>query len=110
MSRAAPIAALRRRLILEHPVDAPDQTGGFARQWQAVATLWAQVEPVRAEQVFSAERAAMHVTHRIRLRWRPDINGAMRLRDGARLFVIMGAHDADDRRRWMICVCREETP
>ena len=34
---------LSRRLVLEAPVRVADGGGGFAEDWQAVGTLWAEV-------------------------------------------------------------------
>ena len=101
------IGDLRRRLVLERPDDAPDGQGGVSRGWMLVDYVWASVEPLRGARVFEADRPASVSTHRIALRWRPDLSESMRFRDGPRLFVIHAAIDADPARRIMICQCEE---
>jgi SPP1 family predicted phage head-tail adaptor len=50
------------------------------------------------------------VTHRIWLRWRDDLVGGMRLRKGARLFVIRAFRDPDEAGRYALCDCEEIRP
>lgn len=50
-----PVAALRTRLVLQAPVDTPDDTGAFTRSWTDVSTLWARVVTASAEQHFTAD-------------------------------------------------------
>lgn len=104
-----PIAALRRRLQLEAPVETPDDSGGFSRVWQVVADVWVSIETLDAAERFVAQRGEMRTTHRIAMRWRPDITGAMRLRSGSRAFRILTASDADTHRRFLVCHCEETT-
>ena len=44
---------------------------------------------------------------RIWLRWRDDLAGGMRLRKGARLFVIRTFRDPDEAGRYALCDCEE---
>jgi head-tail adaptor len=106
--------ALTRRLTLEAPEDAPDGAGGAARGWRALGGLWADVAAVSATERMSAGAPASRVTHRAAIRWaapgaalRPT--PAMRLRDGARVFEIVGVGDADPWRRFLICWLAEGT-
>jgi SPP1 family predicted phage head-tail adaptor len=105
-----PIGALRHRLTLEAPVDAPDAAGGATRTWNVVATLWAAIEPFVSDANFRALRPEQTTTHRITMRWRGDIDGAKRLRLGARVFAVIATADADERRRRLVCLCEEVKP
>jgi SPP1 family predicted phage head-tail adaptor len=86
---------LNRRLVLEAPVETPDGTGGMARTYQVVATLWAAVEPVSARAEVAASTLGAAVTHRIRIRFSADITLRHRFRDGASVLriVAMRAHE-----------------
>ena len=108
MAGNAPEAGrLARRLVLEAPLDAADEIGGASRSWADVATLWGEVESLRGETRLAADRLEQAVTHRITLRWRAGVTGAMRLRLGARVFVIRAARDPDESRRRLVLDCEE---
>lgn len=95
------------RLVLERPVEVPDGQGGVTRSFSALASLWACIEPVVAKADEAAGALPVTVTHRIWLRWRDDLAGGMRLRKGARLFVIRAFRDPDEAGRYALCDCEE---
>jgi SPP1 family predicted phage head-tail adaptor len=88
---------LSRRLMLEAPDESPDGAGGVTRSYSAVATLWAQVEPVSARGAVEAQALGTNVTHRIRIRYSPDITLRHRFRDGAHLFRIVSMRERHKR-------------
>ncbi len=104
------ISGMRSRLVLEVPVDVTDDTGGVSRSYAALETLWGMIVPARATDRFVGERMELAITHSIRLRYRPGLTGAMRLRLGARVFVIHGIEDVDERHRYSLCQCEEVRP
>lgn len=95
------------RLVLERPVEVPDGQGGVTRNFSALASLWACIEPAVAKADEAAGAVPVTVTHRIWLRWRDDLAGGMRLRKGARLFVIRAFRDPDEAARYALCDCEE---
>ncbi len=107
MSSFTGISELRQRITLQSPVDTPDGEGGFSRQWQTIATVWASSDAASPRMRFEAAQQEYSTSHRITIRWRPDVSAAMRLSDGVRHFLINGAYDADGRRDFMICYCEE---
>jgi SPP1 family predicted phage head-tail adaptor len=88
---------LNRRLALEAPVETPDGVGGVTRSYQTIATLWASVEPAAARETVEAGALGAAVTHRIRIRFSPDITLRHRFRDGARVFRIVSLRVRDAR-------------
>jgi head-tail adaptor len=92
------IAALNRRLVLEAPVETPDGAGGVMRGYEPAATLWAQVLPASARAEIVADSLDAALRHRIIMRAGPDITTRHRLRDGARIYHIVAAHESADRR------------
>jgi SPP1 family predicted phage head-tail adaptor len=84
---------LNRRLTLEAPVETPDGAGGVARTYEAVATLWAAVEPETARGGLDADARGATVTHRITIRMRDGLTTRHRLRDGARLYRIVSLRE-----------------
>lgn len=105
--RRARIGDLDQRLSLEAPVDTPDDIGGVTRAWTPVDAIWARVTPLAGGEQFAGEREESQLTHRVLIRWRPDVTGAMRLRQGSRIFIIHAALDWDGRRRFLLLQCTE---
>jgi len=68
--------------------------------------IWAAVEPLAGREFFDAARVNADVTHRIRIRYRPDVTERMRIVLGARTFDILAALEMD-RRRELHLMCRE---
>ena len=101
---------LNARLVLERPEETPDGQGGATVSLIAMASLWAHIEPVATKADEAAGTLRVTVTHRIRLRWRDDLAGGMRLRRGGRLFAIRAFRDPDETRRYLICDCEEIKP
>lgn len=106
----AAIGRMRRRLVLEAPVAAPDGLGGATQVFEAVAALWAQVEWIAGTEAWRQGRPEQSRNYRITLRWRGDVDAGRRLRDGDRLFDIRSAADPDGARRCLICLAEEVTP
>jgi SPP1 family predicted phage head-tail adaptor len=109
MSRL-PVGELRARSVLEGPVETPDQAGGVLRSWAEIASVWADVSTLNAQQRLEAEQIGQTVTHRVTLRWRAGLSTKQRLRRGSQIFLIRGVQDPDDRRRRLICNCEEIKP
>jgi SPP1 family predicted phage head-tail adaptor len=109
MAASPPIGALRRRLIIEEPVETPDGAGGFRRTWRDLAPVWAEV---RAASTFDSRlgRTGQSISHRITLRWRDDLTTVHRMRDGTRLYSIRSIHDATGEKRFLTALTEEFRP
>ena len=83
-SEGRSVGALRRRLLLEAPVEIPDGAGGQLRSFETIAAVWAQVEWLSGNERWRGERPEQAASHRVTLRWRADVDAGQRLRDGAR--------------------------
>ena len=95
------------RLELERPVETPDGQGGATIAHEAVASLWARIEPAGHAVFERASAEAFTVSHRIWIRYRADIAAGMRLSKGERRFVIRAFHDPDETGRYLVCHCEE---
>jgi SPP1 family predicted phage head-tail adaptor len=98
----------RTELMLEQAAALPDGMGGHAESWNEVATVFAGIEPVSAANRFGAGQALETVTHRVTLRWRPDVKSGMRFVKAGRVFAILTVHDPDETMRYLVCRVREE--
>lgn len=101
---------MRHRLTLEAPVATADGAGGRDTEWQAVATLRADIRPVAAGPRDAADHREIAVTHRLTMRHRSDIDGTRRLRMGARVFTVLAVLDPDETRRFLVVDVEEANP
>lgn len=104
------IFARRLRATLQEPVDAPDGIGGTTRSFVPRITLWARLEPSRAQERGEAQAALAAVSHRLTIRWRGDVTVAMRFAAGASLYRVIAVYDPDGRRRNLVCLVEEVQP
>jgi SPP1 family predicted phage head-tail adaptor len=89
------IGNLRRRVAIESATRTADGGGGVAVAWSSVATVWAEIKALSGAEAVIAEGLQGKVTHEIMIRKRMDVSPAMRLRYGARIFVIWAVLDRD---------------
>jgi SPP1 family predicted phage head-tail adaptor len=101
------IGGMRRRLTLEVQARAADGGGGVAIVWSPVIDLWAEVKNLGGSEQFVAEGLQGKVTHQIAIRKRTDVVPAMRLRQGARIFVIQAVLGRDDPEPYLRILAEE---
>lgn len=107
MSVIPRVGALRHRVTLEAPIDAPDGAGGFSRSFVPVADLWARIAPGSAREDFVEQRAEQATNQVVTIRWREGVAKDMRFVHRGRKLRIQSAVDPDERRRFLICQCEE---
>jgi head-tail adaptor len=105
---------LSRRLVLEAAVRTPDGAGGFATQWTALGTLWADLAPRAAR--LSAQPGGQEARQPLRVTVRGAPPGApsrpqpgQRFRIGDATFAIVSVAPADPQGRFLHCLAHEET-
>jgi SPP1 family predicted phage head-tail adaptor len=99
---------LRQRLALEKPTPVPDGQGGCVLTWDAVANVFAEVTPLRADERSVGEGLGDIVTHRVVIRHRADVFPGDRFALGTRVFRIRGMSDPNEDGRYLVCLCEEE--
>ena len=102
------IGDLRQRVTIESAVVSSDGYGGRPKSWVPVATVWAKVEPLRGREYFEAHQIKTEVTHRVIIRYRPDVTPQMRIKVGSRYLMIESVIDIEERHRFLELICREE--
>lgn len=107
MSSFGTIGALRQRVTLEAPIDAPDGAGGFSQSYVPVAQLWARIAPSGAREDFIEERQEQMVSHVVTIRWREGVTSGMRFVHRGRKLTIRAVFDPDEGRRFLRCQCEE---
>ncbi|QFU17083.1 phage head closure protein [Microvirga thermotolerans] len=109
-TKPIPIGARSRRFVLELPLERPDGFGGVIRSYAPGPQVWGAIEMISGTERQRAGRAEQALTHRITLRYRDGVTGAMRLTAGPRRFAIRAAADPDGARRDLVCLVEEVKP
>ncbi len=89
---------LKTRLVVQQPVEAPDDQGGVVRTWTTFAAVWAQVTPLTARRDVEADSGGATQHYRILLRSSLSLTLQHRFSDGARIYRIVSIRDGIDRR------------
>lgn len=100
---------LRRRAVLQAAELVPDDSGGAVAAWHEVAEVSVHVEPISAERQQRFGQNEVAVTHRVTCRARGDVERGMAFVIGPRQLVVEDVRDPDERGRYLVCRCREET-
>lgn len=101
------IGTLRHRLTLEQTSLTPDGGGGVTENWVQVAQVWGEIEPLKGRERVEAARIAGRHMYDISLRFRDDVEPAMRFRLGVRIFHILSTEDVSGRGKWLKALCEE---
>lgn len=89
---------LKTRLVVQQPVETPDDQGGVIRSWSTFATVWAQVTPLAARRDVEADADSAAQSYRIVLRSHLSLTLQHRFSDGARIYRIVAIREREDRR------------
>ncbi len=104
-----PPARMDKRVAIQRLAKAPDGQGGYVESWDDDFKVWASFEPLGGYEKFMAMQMQAEVTHKVTLRYRPDVGVGDRIRWGTRLFDIKEALDVDERRRFLRLKCVERS-
>jgi len=105
---ASEAGRLRLRLALERATRSADGAGGATLTWNEIATVSADVIPVRADERDVGDGLGDVTLQRIVIRKRDDLLAGDRFRLGERLFRIRSVSDPDEDGRFLLCLCDEE--
>lgn len=105
------IGELRHRITLQGPpVKQADGMGGGRLLWPDVATVWASIEPARANERFRHSQIESETTHVITIRYRAGVTSAMRVQFGSRFFRILGVRTPSEIKSHLLLDCLEVLP
>jgi len=93
---------LRKPITLQKQVHTTNEIGEAEISWLAIADVWAQVSPLKANEILWARQAQLQTTHRVRCRWFPELTSEMRFYweepDGSpRILNISSIMDVEER-------------
>ena len=97
---------LDQRIELQELVEGFDDYGQPLSEWQTYLSAWAAVEPLTGREYLAAMQNQSETTIRVRLRYRPGIKSAMRVKHGAKLYGIQSVIDVKSTGRELVLMCK----
>jgi SPP1 family predicted phage head-tail adaptor len=101
------IGSLNKRITIQSETKTADGMGGWIVVMADVATIWAAIWPLSANETVAASANTMMITHRIRIRYRSDIKASYRIKFGARYFAIISIINPNEKNQMLDLLCKE---
>lgn len=102
------VGKMRKRITIMQKTDGTDGMNQSKVGWEPYRDVWATVNPYKSSEVSFVSKLKPEVTHRIYIRFRPDITADMRIRYHGRTFEIAGPPiDIDERHEILEIQCQE---
>lgn len=99
---------LRHRVQIQALSQVQDlATGEMLDTWTELATVWANVVPLRGQERFEAQQVQAELSHRVEMRYRPDVTSKNRLLYDGRILEIASVADFEERHRELNLMCVE---
>jgi SPP1 family predicted phage head-tail adaptor len=81
--------------------------GEVIDQWDNITTTRAAIYPISGKEFFSAEKINSEVTHKVNVRYLPNITTDMRVKFGERFFHIQSAINFQEKNCILQLLCKE---
>lgn len=100
---------LRHRVTIQKPVlSDPTSTGQRDTTWPEFAKAWTEITSLQGREYEGVRQINVTATHKIHMRYRPDILTTYRVQWGTRILSINAVVDPDNRRRELFLYCTED--
>lgn len=101
------LGSLRERVTIQTFTDTSDGGGGSTRTWTNLATVWANVKPVRGRETQDTGRLASLQTYLVTIRYRTGFDTTARLLWGSKYLNIRSLENRDERKKFWTMECEE---
>lgn len=92
---------LNQRVTLQQRAAGEDAMGQANGAWQDVATVWAQVMPLRGREFFAAAQTQQELSIKVTMRYRAGVTPSMALLWQGQRYDITGVIQLGGRREWL---------
>ena len=98
------------RVLLQKPgtQDSRTDEGEPVSGWDTYGTEWVSIESLSGEEVLRGVVPVAEATHRVKMRYRPDVNTAHRLLFGTRILEINHVDNVKEANRELWLTCKEK--
>ncbi len=107
------VGQLRHRVTLETRTETPDSYGEDQWTYSTLATVWANVQGMRGQEVFRDDQVQADATHKVTIRHSSQVSGVNakdRIVHGSKTYdIIAPPIDRDGRERFLEILVRERT-
>jgi SPP1 family predicted phage head-tail adaptor len=98
---------LNKRVEIQAVQSTKNGRGGQVETWNSERTVWAAIEPTGGWEKFTSGKTEATVTHKVRMRYFPNLTAAKRLKYGERILHILLVRDIDERHAVYELKCEE---
>jgi len=100
--------SLRHKITFQQLTVANDTWGHSAETWTDQVTTYAALWTLRGTERMESLKLDNEITHKIRVRYKRDLNPKMRIKFGERYFNILSMIDPDERHIYYEIMASEE--
>lgn len=100
------LGKMRYRVQLQEYSSGKDKDGFVNKEWQTVATVWADMVPISGQEYFTMNTEVSSVTWKVYIRYREGITPDMRIAYGERVLELVSVL-GDKRGGMLTLMCRE---
>ena len=101
------IGDLNKRIELQAATRVSDGMGSFTETYSTIATVWAAIWPISANELVRSMKETMEISHRIRIRYRSALRPDWRLKFGNRYLNIVSIINPNEKNELLDLMCRE---
>ncbi|WP_152051821.1 phage head closure protein [Tautonia marina] len=98
---ASIVNSLSKRVAIQRVQYQADGQGGFEESWADVATVYASIVPLKSYERYQAMQLAVPITHKVVMRYNPDVDETTRLRYGERIFTVKEVINHEEQNRFL---------
>lgn len=92
---------LRHRVEIQSSMSIDDGMGGQITTWTTDETYWASVSPLQGAELYQAQQTQAKVTHKIVMRYAPDITPKNRMLFGSKIFDIEFVRNVQEKNKML---------
>ena len=107
------IGHLRHRVAIANPTRTADGDGGYTDAWVAAepSPVWARIDTATASNIerLVGNTVSAPISHIVTMRWHEGVTTRSRLTYDGRYFNVRGVQNIQERDRWLVLACEEQT-
>lgn len=102
------IGKLRHYVDLQSATASQNGYGEESKVWATDESIFAQIEPLRGQQLLEYQQINAELTHRIIIRYTSNATPAKRIKWGSRIFDISVVRNVEERNISQELLCKEK--